>query len=149
MLLIIISLIIARCRPCISERLTSLWSISVSSHCFLGHFNFFARLLPDTIGFIVRWMRLVVYSVYFAATLQGALCFIFIDFFLPGLFSTACTSCCTVLYMCLTWENEKEDWKKDHARDPQGFRGIMERNCVCACACACVRVSALGAWYIN
>jgi hypothetical protein len=49
--------------------------------CLLGHFKFFARLLPDTIWFIVRWMRLVVYSVYFAATLHGALCLVLIVFF--------------------------------------------------------------------
>ena len=36
--------------------------------------------MPDTIGFIVRWMRLVVYNVYSAATLQGALCLVLIVF---------------------------------------------------------------------
>ena len=47
----------------------------------MGHFTFFARFLPDKIGFIVRWMRLVAYSVHFAAMLHGALCLVLIVWF--------------------------------------------------------------------
>ncbi len=77
----------------------------------MGHFTFFARFLPDKIGFIVRWMRLVAYSVHFAAMLHGALCLVLIVWF-ARLLSTACTSRCTVLYMSVTWKNKTEAGKK-------------------------------------